>query len=83
MPTPKFILFIYYGIDEKKIMAQSRHELDLIFDLTPEAWEVLRKSNKYSRLWCKDFPWAWMYDVRARAIGFNLEKYPYNIKDVR
>ena len=83
MPTPKYILFIYYGIDEKKIMAQSRHELDLIFDLTPEAWEVLRKSNKYSRVWYKDFPWAWMDDVRARAIGFNLEKYPYNIKDVR
>ncbi|MFN3699605.1 MAG: ABC transporter substrate-binding protein, partial [Dictyoglomus sp.] len=83
MPRPKYVLFIYYGPDEKKVMAQTKHELDLIFDLTPEAWEVLRKSNPYSRVWYKDFPWAWMDDVRARTMAFNLEKYPYNIKDVR
>ncbi len=83
MPRPKYVLFIYYGPDEKKVMAQTKHELDLIFDLTPEAWEVLRKSNPYSRVWYKDFPWAWMDDVRARVMAFNLEKFPYNIKDVR
>ncbi|MCS7201391.1 MAG: ABC transporter substrate-binding protein [Dictyoglomus sp.] len=83
MPSPKYVLFIYYGPDEKKIMAQSRHELDLITDLTPEAWEVLRRSNPFSRVWYRDFPWAWMGDVRSRAIGMNLEKYPYNLKDVR
>ncbi|MGB9857362.1 MAG: ABC transporter substrate-binding protein [Dictyoglomaceae bacterium] len=83
MPRPKYVLFIYYGPDEKKVIAQSKHELDLIFDLTPEAWEVLRKSNPFSRVWYKDFPWAWMDDVRARILAMNLEKFPYNNKDVR
>ncbi|PMQ01232.1 MAG: peptide ABC transporter substrate-binding protein [Dictyoglomus sp. NZ13-RE01] len=83
MPRPKYVLFIYYGPDEKKVIAQTKHELDLIFDLTPEAWEVLRKGNPYSRVWYKDFPWAWMDDVRARIMAMNLEKFPYNNKDVR
>ncbi len=83
MPSPKYVLFIYYGPNEKKVIAQSRHELDLIFDLSPEAWEALRRNNPYSMVWYKDFPWAWMDDVKARALGMNLEKYPYNLKDVR
>jgi peptide/nickel transport system substrate-binding protein len=83
MPQPKYVLFIYYGPDEKKVMAQAQHQLDLIFDLTPESWEILRKSNPYSRVWYKDFPWAWMDDVRARIMAMNLEKPPFNNKDVR
>ena len=46
-------------------MAQTRHELDMIFDLTPEAFEVLRNRNPYAIVWYKDFPWAWMDDVNA------------------
>jgi peptide/nickel transport system substrate-binding protein len=82
-PEPRYVLFIYYGSDERKVMAQTQHQLDYIFDLTPEAWEVLRKDNSYSKVWYDDFPWAWMDDTNARAIYFNLEKYPYNVTDVR
>ena len=82
-PKPKYLLFIYYGPEEKKVLAQAQHQLDCIFDLTPEAWDVLRKRNKYSMVWYKDFPWAWMDDVAARGLCFNLTKFPYNIRQVR
>ncbi|HHV00897.1 MAG: ABC transporter substrate-binding protein [Defluviitoga tunisiensis] len=82
-PKPKYIIFVGYPEVDRKVMAQSRHELDIIFDLTPEGWEVLRKRNEYSVVWYKDFPWAWMDDTNARYIGFNNEKYPFNLKDVR
>jgi len=82
-PKPKYLLFIYYGPEEKKVLAQAQHQLDCIFDLTPEAWDVLRKRNKYSMVWYEDFPWAWMDDVAARGLCFNLTKFPYNIKQVR
>jgi len=82
-PKPNYVLFIYYGADDKKVMAQTRHELDMIFDLTPEAFEVLRNRNPYAIVWYKDFPWAWMDDVNARGLYLNNEKYPFGIKDVR
>lgn len=82
-PKPNYVLFIYYGTDDRKVMAQARHELDMIFDLTPEAWEVLRKRNEYSVVWYEDFPGAWMDDVNSRAMVLNNAKYPFDNKDVR
>lgn len=82
-PKPKYVLFICYGGEEKEVMAQARHELDLIFDLSPEAWEALRERNPYSRIWYEEFPWAWMDDVRARKMAMNHQVYPFGIADVR
>jgi peptide/nickel transport system substrate-binding protein len=82
-PKPNYVLFIYYGTDDRKVMAQARHELDMIFDLTPEAWEVLRNRNEYSTVWYEDFPWAWMDDVNARGLFLNNDRYPFDNKDVR
>jgi len=82
-PKPNYVLFIYYGADDRKVMAQARHELDMIFDLTPEAWEVLRERNEHSVVWYRDFPWAWMDDVNSRGMFLNNARYPFDIKDVR
>lgn len=82
-PKPNYVLFIYYGTDDKKVAAQARHELDMIFDLTPEAFEVLRARNEYSVVWYEDFPWAWMDDVNSRGMFLNNARYPLDNKDVR
>ncbi|MDY6895027.1 MAG: ABC transporter substrate-binding protein, partial [Thermotogota bacterium] len=82
-PKPNYLLFIYYGTDDRKVAAQARHELDMIYDLTPEAFEVLRERNEYSVVWYEDFPWAWMDDVAAGGIFFNNAIYPFDNKDVR
>lgn len=82
-PGPKYILFVNYGPEEKRVMAQSRHELDWIFDTSSEGWNILKERNEYSKSWFEDFPWAYFHDPTARGIYFNCTKSPYNKKEVR
>lgn len=83
MPKPRYVLFVYLGPPEKCVMAQARHDLDVIFMITPQAWEVLREKNPYSRCWYKDFPWAYLQDPCVPGVTINNDRYPLNIKDVR
>lgn len=82
-PGPRYVLTIFYGPNEKKVAAMIQHNLDVLMDLDVEAFQTLIKRNPYARSWYKDFPWAWRDEIDHRFFGFNLEKYPYNIKDVR
>lgn len=82
-PKPKYVLYIFHGPSEKRIMASSRHELDVIYQLTPEAWEALRRKNPYARCWRENFPWAWLAGDSVNCIAFNCDVYPFGIKDVR
>jgi len=83
LPGPKYILAAAYETDEAKILAQSRHELDWIFDVTTEGWRTLKSMNPASGSWFKDYPWIFPYDCTARGMFFQCDKYPYNITDVR
>ena len=82
-PGPKYILQIFYGPSEKKVMAMASHDLDLIMDLDYEAFKVLLEKNKYSRSWYKSFPWAWMDELDTRYFSFNLQNPPFDNKDIR
>ncbi len=82
-PAPRYILFVHYGPEEKRIAAQIRHELDWIFDTTTEGWYTLMKGSPTSRSWFKDFPWAFFHDPTARGIYFNNAKSPYDKREVR
>lgn len=83
MPTPKYIMFVHHGPEEKKIAAQARHELDWIFDLTTEGWYALKAANPYSGSWFKEFPYAFFHDPTARGIWFNTARPPYDKPEVR
>lgn len=82
-PGPKYIMQIYYGPQEKTVAAMVGHNLDILMDLDPEAFQALLKRNPYARSWYKDFPWAWPDELDSRIFGFNNEKFPFTIKDVR
>jgi len=82
-PAPKYVLSIYYGPEEKKVLAMIRHELDVSTDVTPEAWFTLKEQNPYARAWYPYYPYGWFDDPCERGINFNLLKYPYNITEVR
>jgi len=82
-PAPKYFLTIFYGPSEKKVMAMSKHELDLFMNVDYEAFKSLLEKDSYARSWYKDYPWAWPDELDGRRFGFNLEKFPYHIKDVR
>ena len=82
-PGPKYVLTIFYGPSEKKVIAMTQHQLDLFMNVDYEAFQSLIEKSDTARSWYQDFPWAWPDELDARWFGFNLEKEPYNIKDVR
>ena len=82
-PTPKYVMFVAYGPEEKRIAAQIRHQIDWIFDVSTEGWYYLKDANKYTGSWFEDYPWAFFHDPTARGIWFNCAKFPYNNKWVR
>lgn len=82
-PGPQFILFKSYGTEEKRIMAAVSNEIDVLQDITPESWEILRKKNPESMAWYSGFPYADTNDPCERGIGFNCSDPLYGNVNVR
>lgn len=82
MPGPKYALYVNPGPSDKRVIAQSNHQLDVIHDLSPEGMITLAKKNPTSKGWFKGFPWAHP-DPTLPSIILNNERYPLNMKDVR
>jgi len=82
--APKYILYINYGTKEKFLLEMINHNLDIMFQFSPEEWDTLREQNPNATAWYgRDFPWGCYDDGCIRDLAFNLEKYPFNITDVR
>lgn len=81
-PKPKFVQFRYYDTPEARVIAQSRHELDMC-DLTPESFFVAMNKNEYGRGVYQDFPYAEILHPCVTGATFNCAKEPYTEKDVR
>ncbi|MBD2869037.1 ABC transporter substrate-binding protein [Paenibacillus arenilitoris] len=82
-PGPKYILFKYFGPEEKRIIGMIQHDMDILQDITPESWDVLKQKNEYARAWYQEFPYATMDDPCERGMSFNTAKEPYDNPDVR
>lgn len=82
MPQPKYVVFYYYGTPDKKVLAQSQHQLDMA-DLTSEALRAVFDKNAASRGFRKDFPWVVNVDPCITGIMLNTDKPPYDSRDVR
>ncbi len=82
-PGPQYILTIFYGPSQSKVIAMSRHELDVLFDLDYDAFKPLIDSTPTARSWFRDFPWAYGNELDTRFFAFNYTVPPYDNKDVR
>jgi peptide/nickel transport system substrate-binding protein len=82
-PKPKYILFRAYGSEENRVMAAIQNDLDILCDITPESWQVLRQRNPNAKAWYDEFPWAYMSDPGGRGLMFNCAVPPYDDADVR
>ncbi|POZ89396.1 peptide ABC transporter substrate-binding protein [Petrotoga sibirica DSM 13575] len=82
-PGPKYIMSVFYNTSTAKAMAMERNELDLFMDIDTETFKEMNLRNPNIRPWYQDFPWAYPDEIDQRDLGFNLEKYPYNLKNVR
>jgi peptide/nickel transport system substrate-binding protein len=82
-PKPQYLLVKFYGPEEKRIIAMIQHDLDILNDIVPESWDVLREKNEYARAWHDSFPWADFDDPCERGITFNNSEPPYDKWEVR
>jgi len=82
-PGPQYIMTIFYGPSQSKVIAMSRHELDVLFDLDFDAFKPLIESTPTARSWFKEFPWAYGNELDTRWFGFNYTVPPYDNKEVR
>ncbi len=82
-PGPEYILFRFYGPEEKRIIAGTQHNLDLFDDITPESWDILRAANPYAQAFLNAFPWADMDDPCERGIQLLDSQPPFDKAEVR
>ena len=78
----KYAMYIDPGPSDKRVIAQTNHELDVIHDITPEGRITLAKTNPTSIGWFKSFPWAHP-DPTLPAVIYNNEKPGLDKKEVR
>ncbi len=57
-PGPKYAMYTAPGPSDKRVIAQTQHNLDVIHDLAPEGMIKLAKQSKSSTGWFPSFPWA-------------------------
>ena len=82
-PKPKFVLYRFWGPEEKRILAAIQNDLDVMMDITPESWDILKDKNKGAQAWLKDFPYAAFDDPCVRGVVLNTSKPPFDKKEVR
>lgn len=81
-PAPKFAMYIAPGPSDKKVIAQTNKDLDVIHDIAPEGMITLAKTNPTSKGWFKSFPWAHP-DPTLPSVIYNNEKPGLDNRDVR
>jgi len=82
-PGPDYVLTLFYGDDQHKVIAMKQHALDVLIDLNTEAFQTLRKGTSTVSSWYNDFPWAYPNELNVRFFGFNWTRAPYDNRDVR
>ena len=78
----KYAMYIDPGPSDKRVIAQTAHELDVIHDCTPEGRITLAKNSPTSVGWFQSFPWAHP-DPTLPAVIYNNEKPGLDKKEVR
>ncbi|MDD3168582.1 MAG: ABC transporter substrate-binding protein [Eubacteriales bacterium] len=67
-PNPKYILFQYYSTEETRTMALVNNDIDMLCNVTPEAYKVMTESSEYISAWSSEFPYGTFDDVCARGM---------------
>lgn len=81
-PDVKYVVYAASGNPEARVIAQRNHNLDVINDITPEGMFSLMKDNDSVAAWQSGFPFAHP-DPTLPSVLFNLQKAPFDNKDVR
>ena len=83
-PSPKYVLWLHPGPEEKVALMMARHEMDCGLITAAEVAEIAIKGGApYIISYQKEPPYAWPYDSCIKTVTFNLLRYPFNITEVR
>jgi peptide/nickel transport system substrate-binding protein len=82
-PAPKRIVSVHPGPVETQCMLASRHELDAITLVATGLFETTKQANPYVISWQEQLPYGGVAGGWPRNVMVNLERYPYNITEVR
>jgi peptide/nickel transport system substrate-binding protein len=81
-PSIQFAMYIDPGPSDKRVIAQTAHQLDVIHDCTPEARITLARTSPTSVGWFPSFPWAHP-DPTLPAVIYNNEVPGLDKREVR
>ena len=56
---------------------------DILQDISPESWDILKEKNPNAKCWTEEFPYAIPDDPCERGISFNCSNEYYSNRDVR
>ncbi len=82
MPAPKYAMYVSPGPSDKKVMAQTAGDLDVIHDMAPEGQITLARTNPTSKSWFPSFPWAHP-DPTLPAVIYNNDLPGLDNRDIR
>ena len=84
-PKPKYVVFVHYGDFTARVIAMTRHEVDMI-DLDLPAIRAVTAADPSARGYFADQGFPWLQSNRHPGVGgtvFNNLKPPFDNKDVR
>lgn len=84
-PKPKYVVFVDYGDFTARVIAMTRHEVDMV-DLDLPAIRAVMEAEPSARGYYADQGFPWIQSNRHPGVGgviFNTLKAPFDNKDVR
>lgn len=84
-PKPKYVVFVDYGDFTSRVIAMTRHEVDMI-DLDLPAIRAVTRADPAARGYYAERGWPYIQSNRHPGVGgvnFNTLKAPFNNPDVR
>lgn len=82
-PTPKYILYKDFGTEETRSLAFVQNQYDIDTFMSPDTIEAAQRRNPAIETFAPVFPFHDMNDACGWGVYFNLQKAPYDIKELR
>lgn len=77
-PAPKYIIVMYIGDSETRIMSAINNEVDCMVEVSYEMLEAITGMNEGWHFWYEGYPYALLDDTSAKGVAFNHAKAPFN-----